>query len=343
MVSYPIANNSFNTVCLPLHSCPNSTAFKYGVLADSTFSISTLIPQIQAIVNRLLSSWIYEGYRSIREFQRENENTTDSEIDELLDGESEYWNTENSNKNSKVLNTQRDYMAGIVSKDISRRFLLPPEIVQAHDEGIIHFHDIDYFGMNAMSNCSLINLEDMLQNGTCINKVMIEKPHRFITACTIATQIILGVTSLQYGGATITLTHLAPFVRDSYNKYYRLDMFCQQLHIESADIGEWEDDNPLNYENCDLAYCTKYFKQTNNYFKFDRPLPAVGQKYKHFKIGKIVTIIGISRHTETEEVTVVYDYEGHIWNRPLEMFMSEVDKEKYPNTTQKYRFELVED
>ena len=127
---------------------------------------------------------------------------------------------ENSNKNSKVLNTQRDYMAGIVSKDISRRFLLPPEIVQAHDEGIIHFHDIDYFGMNAMSNCSLINLEDMLQNGTCINKVMIEKPHRFITACTIATQIILGVTSLQYGGATITLTHLAPFVRESYNKYY---------------------------------------------------------------------------------------------------------------------------
>ena len=167
-----------------------------------------------------LTAKAYEGYRSIREFQRENENTTDSEMDELLDGESEYWNTENSNKNSKVLNTQRDYMAGIVSKDISRRFLLPPEIVQAHDEGIIHFHDIDYFGMNAMSNCSLINLEDMLQNGTCINKVMIEKPHRFITACTIATQIILGVTSLQYGGATITLTHLAPFVRDSYNKYY---------------------------------------------------------------------------------------------------------------------------
>lgn len=167
-----------------------------------------------------LTAKAYEGYRSIREFQRENENTTDSEIDELLDGESEYWNTENSNKNSKILNTQRDYMAGIVSKDISRRFLLPPEVVQAHDEGIIHFHDIDYFGMNAMSNCSLINLKDMLQNGTCINKVMIEKPHKFITACTIATQIILGVTSLQYGGATITLTHLAPFVRDSYNKYY---------------------------------------------------------------------------------------------------------------------------
>ena len=167
-----------------------------------------------------LTARAYEGYRSIREFQRDNANTTDDEIDELLKGDSEYWNTENSNKNAKVLNTQRDYMAGIVSKDISRRFLLPPEVVQAHDEGIIHFHDIDYFGMNAMTNCCLINLEDMLQNGTVINKVMIEKPHRFITACTIATQIILSVTSMQYGGATISLSHLAPFVRDSYNKYY---------------------------------------------------------------------------------------------------------------------------
>lgn len=168
-----------------------------------------------------LTAKAYEGYRSIREFQREHSNTTDEEIEELLGGSSEYWNTENSNKNSRILNTQRDYMAGIVSKDISRRFLLPPEVVQAHDEGIIHFHDIDYFGMSAMSNCCLINLEDMLQNGTVINKVMIEKPHRFITACTIATQIILGVTSMQYGGATISLTHLAPFVRDSYNKYLK--------------------------------------------------------------------------------------------------------------------------
>lgn len=169
-----------------------------------------------------LTARAYEGYRSTREFQRENNNTTDDEINELLHGTSEYWNTENSNKNPKLLNTQRDYMAGIVSKDITRRFLLPPEIVQANEEGIIHFHDSDYFGMNAMSNCSLINAEDMLQNGTCINKIMIEKPHRFITASTILTQIILGVTSFQYGGATITLTHLAPFVRDSYNRYYKL-------------------------------------------------------------------------------------------------------------------------
>ena len=166
-----------------------------------------------------LTARAYEGYRSIREFQRENENTTDEQISELLQGTSEYWNEENSNKNPRLLTTQRDYMAGIVSTDITRRFLLPPEIVQAHDEGIIHFHDADYFGQDAMHNCCLINLEDMLQNGTCINKVMIEKPHRFITAMTIATQIITAVTSSQYGGATINLSHLAPFVRDSKNKY----------------------------------------------------------------------------------------------------------------------------
>ena len=167
-----------------------------------------------------LTAKAYEGYRSIREFQRENSNTTDEQISELLDGTSDYWNNENSNKNARLLTTQRDYMAGIVSTDITRRFLLPPEVVQAHDEGLIHFHDADYFGQNAITNCCLINLEDMLQNGTCINKVKIDKPHRFITAMTIATQIITAVTSSQYGGASITLTHLAPFVRDSYNRYY---------------------------------------------------------------------------------------------------------------------------
>ncbi len=123
----------------------------------------------------------------------------------------------------------------------------------------------------------------------------------------------------------------------------RLDMFSQQLHIESADIEKWDDECPLNFEDCDLSYCTEYFKDSNNILKFDRPIPTAGQRYKHFKIGKIVTIIGISRHTETEELTVVYDYEGHIWNRPVSMFMSEVDKKKYPKATQKYRFELVED
>lgn len=184
-----------------------------------------LVEDIQDIIEmKLMAIGKYElakkyiTYRYTRELVRRS-NTTDLAIKELIDGESEYWNTENSNKNSKVVTTQRDYLAGITSTDITRRFLLPEDIVRAHDEGVIHFHDADYFAQNALHNCDLINLEDMLQNGTTINGVMIEKPHRFLTAMTIATQLITAVSSSQYGGATITLTHLAPFVRDSYNRY----------------------------------------------------------------------------------------------------------------------------
>ncbi len=173
----------------------------------------------------------YITYRYTRELVRKS-NTTDVSIKELIDGESDYWNNENSNKDAKVVTTQRDYLAGITSTDITRRFLLPEDIVKAHDEGIIHFHDADYFAQNALHNCDLINLEDMLQNGTNINDVMIEKPHRFLTAMTIATQLITAVNSSQYGGCTITLTHLAPFVRDSYNKYlekYKARKFNKEL------------------------------------------------------------------------------------------------------------------
>ncbi len=166
-----------------------------------------------------LTAKAYEGYRKVREFQRNIKNTTDASIGELLDGTSEYWNSENSNKNTKIVTTQRDYLAGITSEDISKRYLLTPEVLQAHNEGIIHFHDMDYFAQKTLYNCNLINLDDMLQNGTVINGVMIEKPKRLITAMTIATQIITAVSSSQYGGTTITLTHLAPFVRDSYNRH----------------------------------------------------------------------------------------------------------------------------
>lgn len=154
-------------------------------------------------------------HKLLREF-----NTTDKSIKELIDGDNDYWNKENSNKNARLATTQRDYIAGITSTDITRRLLLPEDIVKAHDEGIIHFHDADYF-VQHISNCELINLEDMLQNGTMINNVRIDKPHKLLTAMTIATQIITAVTSSTYGGATITLTHLAPFVRDSYNVYLK--------------------------------------------------------------------------------------------------------------------------
>ncbi len=162
----------------------------------------------------------YITYRYTRELVRKS-NTTDKSIKELINGESEYWNTENSHKNAMVVTTQRDYLAGVTSTDITRRFLLTEDIVKAHDEGIIHFHDADYFAQNALHNCDLINLDDMLQNGTVLNGVMIEKPHKFLTAMTIATQIILVVTGSQYGGCTISLTHLAPFVRQSYEKYVK--------------------------------------------------------------------------------------------------------------------------
>ena len=186
-----------------------------------------LVEDIQDIIEEQLMTFgkyilakKYITYRYTRELVRKS-NTTDQSIKELIDGESDYWNNENSNKNARVVTTQRDYLAGITSTDITRRFLLPEDVVKAHDEGIIHFHDADYFAQNALTNCELINLEDMLQNGTIMNGVMIEKPHRFLTAMTIATQIILGVTSSTYGGATVSITHLAPFVRSSYDRYYK--------------------------------------------------------------------------------------------------------------------------
>ena len=182
---------------------------------------------------------IYITYRYTRELVRKS-NTTDQSIKELIEGESEYWNSENSNKNARVVTTQRDYMAGITSTDITRRFLLPQDIVKAHDEGIIHFHDADYFAQNALHNCDLINLDDMLQNGTNINGVLIEKPHKFLTAMTIATQIITAVTSSQYGGATVTMTHLAPFVRDSYN-YYLNRHRARNLSSEQVKLFAMED------------------------------------------------------------------------------------------------------
>ena len=193
-----------------------------GVISQGLDSIS--VEDIQDIIEKSLMeldrqelSKKYIIYRYKRELVRKA-NTTDKTIKELLEGDSEYWNTENSNKDAKAVTVLRDYIAGVTSTDITRRFLLPEDVVKAHDEGIIHFHDADYFAQ-PIHNCELINLEDMLQNGTIVNGVMIEKPHKFITACTIATQIILGVSSASYGGATISLTHLAPFVRDSYNKY----------------------------------------------------------------------------------------------------------------------------
>ena len=158
----------------------------------------------------------YITYRYTRALIRQS-NTTDNKILSLIECNNEEAKQENSNKNPVVNSTQRDYMAGEVSRDITNRILLPQDIVQAHNEGIIHFHDSDYFAQH-MHNCDLVNLEDMLQNGTVITGTLIERPHSFSTACNIATQIIAQVASNQYGGQSISLTHLAPFVDVSRKK-----------------------------------------------------------------------------------------------------------------------------
>lgn len=161
-----------------------------------------------------LTAKAYEGYRSIREFQREYINTTDGEILRLVEDEDDYWAHENANKNPVLNPTKRDYIAGSVSTDATKRYLLSPNLIQGHNEGILHFHDSDYF-IQHMHNCGLVNLEDMLQNGTVISETLIEKPHAFSTACNIATQAIAQIASNQYGGQSISLAHLAPFIEVS--------------------------------------------------------------------------------------------------------------------------------
>lgn len=180
----------------------------------------------------------YVRYRYRRELKRKS-NTTDNGILALLDHINEEVNQENSNKNPVINSTQRDYMAGEVSKDLSKRVLLPEEIVHAHEEGIIHFHDTDYFAQKE-HNCDLINLEDMLQNGTVISETMIEKPHSFFTACNVTTQIVAQVASNQYGGQSFTLAHLAPFVDISRQKLRK------NVIAERTECGEALDEDIIN-------------------------------------------------------------------------------------------------
>lgn len=182
----------------------------------------------------------YVRYRYDRELLR-NKNTTDDAILALIDRTNEEIKQENSNKNPTVNSTLRDYMAGEVSKDLTRRILLPKDVVEAHDKGIIHFHDADYFAQH-MHNCDLINLDDMLQNGTVISDTLIEKPKTFSTACNIATQIIAQVASNQYGGQTITLAHLAPFVDETRKKYRKRfagmgDDYIEKLVHDNVERG----------------------------------------------------------------------------------------------------------
>ena len=204
---------------------------------------SAHVEEVQDMVeNHLMESKAYVlarkyiTYRYTRELVRKS-NTTDAQILSLIECNNEEVKQENSNKNPTVNSVQRDYMAGEVSKDLTRRILLPDDIVSAHDQGLIHFHDADYFAQH-MHNCDLVNLEDMLQNGTVISGTLIEKPHSFSTACNIATQIIAQVASNQYGGQSISLTHLAPFV-DISRKKIRKEVAeeLSELGVDEAHIN----------------------------------------------------------------------------------------------------------
>ena len=221
-------------------------------IAESIATKVSLIPEdmsVEQIQDQVIYSLMdtprkdvakaYTEYRFKHNLARDFRNTTDQAIMDLLDHKNEEINGENSNKDPEIVSVQRDYIAGITSKDITNRILLDEDIVKADIAGIIHFHDADYFAQNVLTNCSLCNLGDMLQNGTVINGTKIDRPHRFITASTIATQIITAVTSSQYGGISITLTDLAPFVRDSYNRYlekYRSWGFDEKKAAKYADL-----------------------------------------------------------------------------------------------------------
>lgn len=197
----------------------NTILDEYDALYDVLDGRILGVEDIQDIVeNTLLDSKYndvakaYILYRESRTLSRET--TVDKVVSEILEDSNDYWSTENSNKDSKLLTTQRDYMAGAISTDIMRRKILPKNLVEAHDSGILHVHDMDYISMK-MYNCCLINLEDMLQNGTVISNVKIDKPHKFSTACNIASQVIAQVASSQFGGQSITLGHLSPFVEET--------------------------------------------------------------------------------------------------------------------------------
>lgn len=204
-------------------------------LSPTVYQVEEMVYTKLINYKQQLTAKAYEGYRAVQSFKREI-NTTDDSVLGLLDRSNEEVINENSNKDGILAATQRDLIAGEISKDIARRKLIPAHIVQAHDEGVLHYHDMDY-AMQSIHNCMLINLEDMLQNGTVINNKLIEPPKSFSTACTIVTQIIAQIASGQYGGNSITIKHIAPFLRVSYDKYFKKykEKYSEEIACELAE------------------------------------------------------------------------------------------------------------
>lgn len=228
-------------------------------IRNYSFKDPISVEQIQDIVEQVLMekgyynvAKAYIRYRYLHELERQKR--TDYEVLGMIEGIDDYWSKENSNKDVHSVSVQRDYLAGILSTDIAKRYIFSKEVVEAHEAGIVHQHDMDYMAQNALTNCELINLNDMLQNGTVINKVHINKPHRLITATTLTTQIMASVCAHTYGGQTITLTHLAPFVRDSYNIFVKK---YQEVGL-SQDVVEKLAKQDLNKEIADAVQTFNY-------------------------------------------------------------------------------------
>lgn len=199
----------------------------------SVEDIQDRVEQMLMAENKYDVARAYIRYRYEHELARQK--STDKTVLDMIKGQDEYWAKENSNKNPTLVTVQRDYLAGILSTDIAKNYIFSKEVMKAHDEGIVHQHDMDYMAQATLHNCELINLDDMLQNGTVINNIKINKPHRLLTAMTITTQIMASVAANSYGGMTVNLTHLAPFVRDSYNIFYNK---YQQYSLPEDEIVE---------------------------------------------------------------------------------------------------------
>ena len=233
----------------------------------------------------------YITYRYTRSLLRQS-NTTDDRILSLIECNNEEVKQENANKNPTINAVQRDYMAGEVSKDITARILLPKDVVDAHDAGIIHFHDSDYYAQH-MHNCDLVNLEDMLQNGTVISGTLIEKPHSFSTACNIATQIIAQVASNQYGGQSISLTHLAPFVqvsRERIRKTVEREMEILGVDADEEKISAIVEDRLRDEVRRGVQYCGGLCATQQSYDTCCRRISYVRQNDYRYGFEKILDV-----------------------------------------------------
>lgn len=311
------------------------------------------VEEIQDQIEELLMSYgfhdvarAYVIYRYKHELLRKA-NTTDKTITELLKGVNEYWNKENANKRANRTSTQRDYIAGITSTDVARRLIFPEDVITAHDEGVIHLHDMDYSIHPGMTNCSLINLQDMLNNGTVINDVLIESPHRFITACTIASQIMLNVASNQYGGLTITIAHLAPYLRkseqyfkenypDSWESLYKKELqdgvqtLNYQLNSFTASTGQ----SPFSTIHIDLEENPEYEKEIQLI-----ATELLNQRIKGFKnklrvyvtqtFPKIIVVLRDKYFTESKYKAFIYLCAKCTALRMVPDYMSEKNMLKY--------------